>query len=459
MAVVTSEKRDFTNGKILKKLILFAIPMAIATFLQMLFNAADIAIVGQFGGSQYQAAVGATSSTVHLIVNLFIGISVGANVTMANAYGAKDEERQRRVVHTAMATSITSGILVLFVGIFLSRPILSAINTPQDIIDYSVSYMQIYFIGAPALMVYNFGAALMRGVGETKKPLYYLLGSGVLNVIINVVTVVCFDMHVVGVALGTTLSQYFAAVWIVIDLIKAKTGVQFIPKNLRFHKSELKKMLRIGIPMGISSSLFSLSNISIQSSINDYGKIAIAGNTVACNVETIGEAFASSVEKSVVTIVGQNVGAEKPERVPKIIGAGLFACAVCQVTFGLVLATLGRYVCMLYNRDAVVIDWAMKRIFTVSALQVLYSLMYSYGAALRGMGYSIFPMLINLIFTCFVRIAYVFLIYASFAQKQIEYIYIIYPITWILSGGMQMLTYYVVASKQGHFKKRKLQTE
>ena len=453
------KKQDFTSGKILKKLILFAIPMAIATFLQMLFNAADIAIVGQFGGSNYQAAVGATSSTVHLIVNLFVGISVGANVTMANAYGAKDEEKQYRVTHTAMATSFVSGIFVLIVGALLSRPILTAIKTPAEIIDYSVMYMQLYFVGAPALLIYNFAASLMRAVGETKKPLYYLLVSGVMNVVINAVTVIFLDWHVVGVGLGTAISQIFAAAWIVFDLIKGKYGVKYIPKQTRFYKAELKRMLHIGIPMGISSCMFSLSNLSIQSSINDYGEIAIAGNTVGCNVETIGEAFASSVEKSVVTIVGQHVGAEKPDRIPRVIGAGLFACATCQLIFASILFVGGRYVCMIYNSDPVVIDWAMKRVFTVGVLQILYSLMYSFGAALRGMGYSIFPMLINLFFTCIVRIIYVFLIYANFAQKRIEYIYIIYPITWVLSGGMQTLTYLLLAKKQGHFKKKTVQTE
>ena len=220
---------DFTSGKIFPKLVAFALPMALASILQLLFNAADIAVVGHFSGkssSLYQAAVGATTSSVHVIVNLVIGISSAVNVAMANAFGAKDQVRQKNVVHTSMMLSIISGLFVLIVGLLISAPLLRFIKTPLDIIDYSTTYMQIYFLGAPALMVYNFGAGLMRGVGESKKPLLYLFVSGILNIIINIICVVVFDLNVVGVALGTTLSQYFAAIWIVIDLVKGKYGVK-----------------------------------------------------------------------------------------------------------------------------------------------------------------------------------------------------------------------------------------
>lgn len=441
-------KADFTNGKILKKLILFAIPMAIAALLQMLFNAADIAIVGQFGGSQYQAAVGATSSTVHIIVNLFMGISIGANVAMANAVGAKDEERGQRVVHTSIALAVVSGVIILVTGMFLSRPILTAIKTPNEIIDYSVLYMQIYFLGAPAMMIYNFGASVQRGVGETKKPVYYLLVAGILNVIINVVTVVFFHLHVIGVALGTTVSQYVAAAWIMFDLCKAKDSSKFSLRKLRFHAKETKTILIIGLPMGLSSCCFSLANLLVQSSINAYGEIAIAGNTVASNLGQITDAFASSIEKSVVTIVGQNIGAKKPERIHRITGAGLFACVVCQAALGLVFFTLGRYVCALYNSDPIVIDWAIKRLQLVEGLHILTCGMYVCGGALRGMGYSIFPMFINLFFSCVCRVLYLLTIYAALPVQTIQAVYIVYPVTWILSSAFQALFYFVCVRKE-----------
>ncbi|MBQ8684650.1 MAG: MATE family efflux transporter [Clostridia bacterium] len=455
MEKLTKEKTDFTSGRVLKKLILFSIPMALATLLQVLFNAADIAIVGQFGGSQYQAAVGATSSTVHLIVNLFIGISIGANVAMANAYGAKDETRKHKVVHSAMALSFTSGLIVLVAGLFLAKPILTAIDTPSEIIDYSTVYMQIYFLGAPAMMVYNFGAALMRGVGETRKPLYYLFVSGVLNVVINAATVIFFHWHVIGVALGTTLSQYVAAVWIVFDLRREKYGIGYSIRKTRFYKTQTKKILGIGIPMGLSSCFFSLSNLLVQSSVNAYGQTAIAGNTVASNIDTVCDAFASSVEKSVVTFVGQNMGAKKPERVHRIVGAGLFVCAAIQGFYGGLCTLFGKYICMIYNSDPAVIEWAIKRMSVLAAMQCLMSLMYSYGAALRGMGYSFFPMLINLLFTCVVRVIYLTFIYPYLPTRTILLVYIVYPVTWILSGAMQILAFYIVMHKKGYLGKRK----
>ena len=450
----TKKVRDFTSGKILKNLIWFAIPMALATALQVLFNAADVAIVGLFAGSQYQAAVGATSSTVHIIVNLFVGISVGANVAMANAYGANDEKRQTRVVHTSMATGAVSGILILIIGILLSRSVLQAIHTPVGILDYSVLYLQIYFLGAPALMVYNFGAAVMRGVGETKKPLRYLLVAGVLNVVINIVTVVCFQMHVVGVALGTVVSQCVSAVWIVVDLRKMEGGAKYSLRKTRFYAKEFKKILRIGVPMGISSCCFSLSNLVVQSSVNTFGEMAIAGRTIASNIDMLCDAFLSSVEKAVVTIVGQNVGAGKKERIPRVIGAGLIALCVSSVVYGVLMATLGKYVCMIFNTDPIVLDWAMKRILVVSTAYGLTSVMYSFGGALRGMGYSMVPMIINLFFTCIARVLYLWLAFPYLPVKAIELVYIVYPVTWILSGLGQMLMYFIIAKKQGHFIKR-----
>lgn len=458
MSTAVKEKQDFTSGKVLKKLIYFAIPMAIATLLQVLFNSADIAIVGQFAGYRYQAAVGATSSVAHLTVNLFMGISIGANVAMANAVGAKDTERQSRVVHTAIAISVVSGMLILLVGMFVGRPILKAIGTPAEIIDYSVIYLQIYFFGAPAMMIYNFGAALMRGVGETKKPLFYLLVTGILNVVINIVTVVFLDWHVIGVALGTTVSLYVAAVWILLDLRKAQGGLKYSVHKTHFHIPELKQILLIGIPTGLSSCFFSLSNLLVQSAINAFGDLAIAGSTVANNMDTICDAFAAALEKSILTFVGQNIGAKKPERINRIMGAGLFAIVCCQVIYGTGMLCFGKYVCMLYNRDASVIEWAMKRVYITCCLQVITCLMYTYGGALRGMGYSIFPMCINLFFTCVLRVVYVLFIYPYLPADNIQLVFMIYPITWFLSGVMQMLMYWVcVRQVKVRFKQEKME--
>ncbi len=458
MEKVKEKKNDYLNGKVFGKLVRFAIPLAIATFLQMLFNAADLVVVGQMswdkelGATVYQGAVGATTSLMHLIVNLFIGISIGANVAMANAFGAKDEARQKRVVHTSLATSLASGLLVLVVGVIFARPLLQLIKTPDNLIDYSTRYLQIYFIGAPAVMVYNFGASLMRGVGETKKPLLYLLVAGVLNVIINVVCVVCFDLNVVGVALGTTVSQYVAAIWIVADLRRSKDeGLRLEFKKIRFHGKELKNILLIGIPMGISSCCFSLSNLLIQSTINSYGFLTVTGNTVGGNIEGFVDAFANSCEKAVVTFIGQNMGAKKPERFRRIIGAGFVACFACEAVYSILMLCFGRYVCMIYNADPAVLDEAMKRVMCVSIPTFVVSLMYTFGAALRGMGYSILPMIVNLTLTCVFRVVYIMILCPPGTpvgqMPPIEYIYIIYPITWLASGLCQMGLYFLFEKK------------
>ncbi len=448
-------KADFTSGKILKTLFFFILPMAAAQLLQILFNAADIAIVGQFSGengSIYQAAVGATSSTVHIIIDLFVGLSVGVNVAIANAFGAKDKERQKGVIHTAMLLSVVGGFIVLLIGIFCSNLILQLMNTPANIIRYSTMYMQIYFLGAPFLMIYNFGAALMRGVGETRKPLLYLLVAGVLNIIINIITVVCFDMHVIGVALGTVISQAVSAVWIVIDLMRGKYGVKLSLKNLKFYKKELKYILYIGTPMGASNCCFSLSNLFVQSAINGYGDMLIAGNTIAQNIYMLVQVFTQSTENGVVTAMGQNAGAKKPERFNRIVGAGLFLSATFLAAYTLIMLLAGRYVCMIFNTDPIVIEFAMKRMLIVNASTLILAFHFTFGGALRGMGYSIIPMIINLFFTSIVRIIYLFIIYpfgnvTPDTLPPVEMIYIIYPITWAFTAGLYTLMYFIIQKK------------
>lgn len=444
MHVNTRQKRDFTNGPILKNLILFAIPLALASILQILFNSADVAIVGQFGGSHYQAAVGATTSTVHLIINLFVGLATGANVAMSMAYGAKDEKRQHRVVHTSMATAIASGLIILLLGFTLSRPILAAIDTPSDILNYSVLYMQIYFLGAPAMMIYNFGASILRSVGETKKPLLYLLTAGVINLAINIITVAFLHWHVIGVALGTTVSQCVSAVWVVLDLRKMQGEAHYSIRKTRFYKKELKKILGMGIPLGLNGALFSVSNLLIQSSINAFGDMAIAGNTVAVNIESFGDAFPVAVENAAVTFVGQNVGAKKPERIPRILGATLVALLTIQLCFAGVFFLFGEYFSLAFNSDLRVVEWSMKRLMVVGITYVLTTPMRGFGAMLKGMGHSFFPMIITLVFTCVARVLYILFIYSGFAEKTIQLVYIIYPITWLLTGVFLTLLFLAV---------------
>lgn len=458
MTTVTVKNRDFTQGKVLKKLILFAIPLALAALVQKLFNAADVAIVGQFGGSEYQAAVGATSSTISLIVNFFIGFSVGVNVVMANAQGAKDDDWKSRVLHTGVTLSIIGGVLVLAIGLLASGPILRLIKTPDDVVDYAILYLKVYFLGVPAQLIYNFAAAILRAVGESKRPLYYLTVAGVLNVMINIITVVFLKWHVVGVALGTVLAHYLSAAWVLYDLKKGKAGVAFSFKKLRLFPKETKRILTIGLPMGLNSCLFSVSNLLIQSNVNAFGKAAVAGKAIASNLEEIVETFAGAISNGVVTFVGQNIGAKKPHRVHRIIGAGLTCTSIWLSFTGIMLVTCGEYLCMIYNTDTEVISWAMRRILVMEALYITTTFSSVYGGALRGMGYTVFTMLTNLFFSCLLRIAYLSFIYPLLPQTY-EMIYTIYPISWLMSGLVQMTVYYVVGKKNGHFIKPKEENE
>ena len=449
-----SRKGDFTEGKILKKLIFFAIPMAIAALVQQLFNTADVAIVGQFGGSAYQAAVGATSSTISLIVNFFLGFSIAVNVVMANAQGAKDEERKLRTVHTGIALSFVGGVIVLLIGLFTSKFILQLIKTPEDIIEYAALYLKIYFIGVPAQLIYNFAAASLRAVGESKRPLYYLSIAGIVNVIINFITVAIFKWHVVGVALGTVFANYLSAIWVLFDLKAGKRGISFSFRKVCFHKKELNSILKIGFPLGLSSCITAIAMLLIQSNANAFGPAAIAGKTIASNLEDITATFSNAISNGVVTFVAQNIGAKKEKRVHRIIGIGLASVAVWLTFTAIILIVFGKYICGIYNTDPEVISFAMRRIYIMEIWYVVICFSCAYGGALRGMGHTLFTTLTNLICITGMTIIYSSFIYPLLPQT-FELVYIIYPIIWLLAGLVQMAGFYIIASKKGYFKKEK----
>ena len=449
MKAKTKLRMDFTEGTLLKKMLLFAIPMILSTFLQLLFNAVDVAVVGKFADTIYQSAVGATSSSIHLIVNLLIGISIGANVAMATAFGARDEERQSRIVHTSMALSAVGGVAIAILGIVVTKPLLVALDTPDEVLPYAVLYMQIYFLGTPANVIYNFGASLFRAIGETKKPLAYLFVSGLINVVINIVTVVFFDMHVIGVALGTIISQYVSALWVVYDLMKEKSAAKYEIKKTKFYKKELLQMLYLGIPTGINSAMFSIANLLMQSAINSYGPIVMAGNTVSVNIDGFVDAFSASFGNVTLTVIGQNVGAKKIDRIRKSMGAGALLCVVSQVLCGMVILVFGKFLFALYNSDPEVIKIAQKRSYFTSLTYFLVVGITIFTAGLRGTGFSTTPMLVNLVFTCLFRVLWMTFIYPL--KPCLEMIFALYPITWI-AAGISMATLFFLFEKR--FKKK-----
>ena len=440
-----SYELDMCNGPILGKILVFAIPLMISGILQLLFNAADIIVVGRFTGSQALAAVGSTSALINLIINLFIGVSVGANVVVARNYGAKDYDGIHGAVHTSVLTAIWGGIILIFVGILLARPMLEMMGTPEDVVDLSVLYMRIYFVGMPAFMMYNFGAAILRAIGDTKRPLYFLTLSGVVNVVLNLFFVIVFHMGVAGVALATIISQAISAFLIILCLMKMDGPCHLDFKHLKFHPEQLKAMLRIGLPAGLQGAIFSISNVLIQSSVNSFGSQVMAGNTAAGNIEGFVYNSMNAVYQTSLSFTSQNMGAKKFDRINKI----LFQCLLVVTAIGLVMGggayLLGEPLLGIYTSNPEVVSYGLIRLKYVCATYFLCGLMDVMVGTIRGMGYSIMPMLVSLTGACAFRVIWIFTIFQM--DRTLDCLYISYPISWVLTAGVHLICYFAVRKK------------
>ena len=440
-----SYELDMCNGPILGKILVFAIPLMISGILQLLFNAADIIVVGRFTGSQALAAVGSTSALINLIINLFIGVSVGANVVVARNYGAKDYDGIHGAVHTSVLTAIWGGIILIFVGILLARPMLEMMGTPEDVINLSVLYMRIYFVGMPAFMMYNFGAAILRAIGDTKRPLYFLTLSGVVNVVLNLFFVIVFHMGVAGVALATIISQAISAFLIILCLMKMDGPCHLDFKHLKFHPEQLESMLRIGLPAGLQGAIFSISNVLIQSSVNSFGSQVMAGNTAAGNIEGFVYNSMNAVYQTSLSFTSQNMGAKKFDRINKI----LFQCLLVVTAIGLVMGggayLLGEPLLGIYTSSPEVVSYGLIRLKYVCATYFLCGLMDVMVGTIRGMGYSIMPMLVSLTGACAFRVIWIFTIFQM--NRTLDCLYISYPISWVLTAGVHLICYFIVRKK------------
>ena len=421
-----------TNGPLLGKIVRFAIPLAISGILQLLFNAADIIVVGRFSGPQALAAVGSTSALINLIVNLFIGLSVGTNVLVAQYYGANDRKALRETVHTSVLASLIFGCIVLVIGISLAAPMLELMGTPEEVLDQACLYMRIYFIGMPASMLYNFGAAILRAVGDTQRPLYFLFLAGIINVVLNLFFVIGFHLDVAGVAIATVISQCVSAGLVLLCLVKSHTPYRVDLRRLGLKKDKLWGMVKIGLPAGIQGCSFSISNVLIQSSINSFGAMAMAGNTAASNIEGVVSTAQDAFAQAALSFTGQNMGAGKTRRVNRI----LLLCLVLVTGTGLVLGTgaflLGHQLLGIYSADPQVIAFGIRRMSICCVLQFVGGLMGVMVGVLRGMGYSFIPMAITIGFVCGFRVVWIFTVFAMF--PTLEALYVSYPITWGLAA-------------------------
>lgn len=435
------------NGTIMPKLITFAIPLMLSGILQLLFNAVDIIVVGRFSGSQSLAAVGSTSSLINMLTNLFIGISLGANVLAARFYAAGKHNEMSETVHTSILTALISGVLMIFVGIFFSRPALELMDTPSDVIELATLYMRIYFVGMPFFMLYNYGAAILRAVGDTKRPLIFLVVSGVTNACLNLLLVIVFKMDVAGVAIATVISQMISCVLVLTCLYKTDAVYQFRFKKLRIKWEYLGQIFRIGIPAGIQSTLISFSNVLLQSSVNSFGSIAMAGYTAANNVLSFLYMGANSITQACMSFTSQNYGARKPKRMDKVLIDGLILQVVICLTLGVLAYVFGNQVSNIYTDDPNVIKCSVEILALTTVPYFLCGFMDTFPGVLRGMGRSTVPMILCLLGTVGVRILWIYCFFPH--NRTLGYLFVSYPVSWIATIVMQLI-YYIFIRKEVH---------
>ena len=428
----SSYEIDMVNGPLFGKIVRFAIPLMLSGVLQLFFNAADIVVVGRFAGPTALAAVGSTGALINLIVNVFIGLSVGTNVLVARYYGARDMQQLEETVHTSILTSIVSGCALILIGGLLAKPLLTLMGTPDDVLDQAALYMRIYFGGMPAMMLYNFGAAILRSVGDTKRPLYFLSLSGVLNVGLNLVLVIGFHMGVAGVAIATVASQCLAAVLVLLCLIKSDAPYRVEMKKLRIHKGKLLEMIRIGLPAGMQGALFSISNVLIQSSINSFGSTVMAGSTAAGNIEGFVYTAMNAFYQTALSFTGQNMGAKKYDRVGRIMRICVLCVAVIGIAFGGTCTLFGRQLLSIYTSEAAVIDYGMERLKLVCLLYFICGVMDTLVGSMRGMGYSILPMVMSLTGVCVLRVVWILTIFAM--SPSLFSLFLSYPVSWTVTA-------------------------
>ena len=427
----SSKKIDMTHGPLLGKLIIFTIPIILSGVLQLLFNAADVIVVGRFAGEASLAAVGSTNSLINLMTNLFIGMSVGANVCAAQFYGAGQEKDVKKTVHTSVAFSIICGFVLIFIGLFLAKPILEIMGSPEDVIGLATLYVRLYFLAMPAIMLYNFLAAILRAAGDTTHPLIFLTVAGVINVILNLILVIVFNMGVAGVAIATVTSNYISCGMLVVFFTKQEDALKLNFSKVKIDRKILNRIIRIGLPAGIQGTVFSLSNVVIQSAINSFGTAVIAGSSAASSIEGFVYVSMNSVSQTCVTFVGQNYGAGDEKRVLRVILECLGIVTVVGLVLGNLAYTFSAPLLGIYTDSADAIAAGTLRLFWVCCPYFLCGIMDSLTGGLRGLGKSTVPMIVSLIGACATRLIWI----ATYFQinRTQSVLFFSYPGSWLLT--------------------------
>lgn len=432
---------DMCNGAILPKLLLFSIPLMCSSFLQLFFNAADTIVVGRYAGDNSLAAVGANISLISLLVNLFTGLSVGSNILAARQIGAGDREGLHETIHTSMLLSLFGGAVLSVLGLCNIQILLHWMQTPPAIFALSELYLRIYFLGMPAVTIYNFGAALLRAAGDTRRPFYFLFFSGMLNVLLNLVFVIRFKLDVAGVAVATIISQYVSAALVVRCLLTDTGSVRMSIRHLYIYPQRLKTILRIGVPAGLQGIFFSLSNITIQSSINSFGEIVIAGSAAASSIESFGFTTAASFQQADTAFISQNLGAGRKERIIPVLLWSTLCGAVCGMLFGLITLGFGRDLLTIYSHEETVVAAGWTRLLIVSVPYVLYAPLDTLAGSMRGLGYSILPMVVTCLGVCGFRVLWIQTVFRLPQYHFIETVYFSYPLSWVITALAHLLCF------------------
>ena len=439
---------DMVNGPLITGILKFSIPLMLSGILQLIFHAADLVVAGQFAESGSIGAVGATGPIINLIVNTFIGLSVGSCVIVAQCFGAGNKNGITKAVHTSIAIAIISGILTAVLGFVFAKNLLIATGTPADIMQKSTIYLQIYFLGSPFNITYNFGAGILRAVGETKKPLYYLIFSGIVNVVLNLVLVIVFKMGVAGVAIATVISQIISCVLVMIYLMRTNLPIKFSFKDLKISKRELFTIIKIGLPAGIQSALFSFSNVLIQSSYNSLGVAVVEGNSAGSSIDGFIYMAMNSVAQSAITFTSQNYGAKRYRRITKILLSSCLVVVIIGITLGSLSILFRKTLIGLYLADTAsqsMISIAEKRLFYICSVYFLCGIMEILANVLRGINRSLLPMIVSLIGVCVFRVIWVYTAFVWF--PSVDTLYISFPVSWIMTITAHCVCY-IVATKQ-----------
>ncbi|MBE7051846.1 MAG: MATE family efflux transporter [Ruminococcaceae bacterium] len=438
---------DMSQGSIFKNIIRFVIPLILGNMLQLLYNAADIIVVSRWSGSDAMASVGATGSLNALIVNVCIGIAVGASVTVSKKYGARNTEGVHRAVHSAMLIGIILGVLAMIFGVVFARPLLRLMATPEGkVLDGAVVYMTIYFLAVPALMTYNFGASILRAIGDTKRPLYILAVTGLVNIVLNLIFVVFFHMGVAGVAIATGVANYLSAAAVVMALVRTDGAYKLFIKKMRFYKEECKEIFTVGLPAGLQSSVFSLANSVIQSAVNSFGTAAIAGSAAGSNIEGFVYTAMNAFYQGTLTAVSQNYGNKDEKRVKKSIWTSVASVAVVGIVLGSLTAIFARPLLNIYITDSPeALEYGVIRIFYIGIPYFLCGIMDVLSGALRGLGYSTISAINSLVGACGLRMLWVAFVLPH--NRTIQTLFTCWPVSWVIVILMHLVCYMFVRKK------------